>query len=180
MEISRIQDHDFKVRQASSDDIDRIFDIIRQAQQKRKEEGSDQWQDGYPNMQTITNDVEKNYGYVMTVNKQIVGYMAIIFDGEPAYPGIQGKWLTEDQDYTVIHRLAVAQDSPYKGIGTALMSAVEDISKAYGRYSIKVDTNHDNEAMLAVFHKLGYHYCGEVLLRGNALRKAFEKVLTAE
>lgn len=177
METTHIQDQCFEVRLASSDDIERIYAIIRQAQHKRKEEGSDQWQDGYPNVQTITDDVEKGYGYVLEVDDQIIGYVAVIFDGDPAYPNIEGQWLTEDRDYTVIHRLAVAQDVPYKGIGTTMMLAAESISTANGRYSIKVDTNHDNAPMLAVFEKLSYQYCGEVVLRGNARRKAFEKVL---
>jgi hypothetical protein len=40
-----------------------------------------------------------------------------------------------------------------------------------------VDTNFDNVPMLKIFNKLGYVYCGEVLLMG-APRKAYEKVIS--
>lgn len=43
-------------------------------------------------------------------------------------------------------------------------------------YSIKVDTNFDNQPMLKILEKLQYTYCGEVYFRGSA-RKAFEKLL---
>ena len=43
-------------------------------------------------------------------------------------------------------------------------------------YSIKVDTNFDNLAMLHIFNKLEYQYCGQVYFRGSA-RRAYEKIL---
>ena len=43
-------------------------------------------------------------------------------------------------------------------------------------FSIKVDTNFDNIPMLKILEKLGYTYCGEVILN-YSVRKAFEKKL---
>lgn len=165
-----------QIRKATKHDAGRIWQILQQAIAKRNQEGSDQWQDGYPNQETIDHDISKGYGYVLEVDREIVAYVAIIFDGEPAYENIEGTWLS-DSSYTVIHRLAVAQDIEYRGLGTLMMQLVEEVSKKYGLYSIKVDTNHDNTGMLRVFEKLGYQYCGEVVLRGSARRKAFEKLL---
>lgn len=51
---------------------------------------------------------------------------------------------------------------------------LEDFAKSHQVYSIKVDTNFDNLAMLAILEKLGYTYCGEVIFREN-FRKAYEK-----
>lgn len=167
---------DYQIRKASKKNAERIWQILQQAITKRSQEGSAQWQDGYPNQDTIADDIANEYGYVMEVEGEIVAYVAVIFDGEPAYENIEGAWLTNGR-YTVIHRLAVAQDVDYRGLGTLMMQLVEEVSKNRGSYSIKVDTNHDNTGMLRVFEKLGYQYCGEVVLRGNALRKAFEKQL---
>ena len=50
------------------------------------------------------------------------------------------------------------------------------ISRQNGIFSVKVDTNFDNAAMLHLLKKIGYTYCGEVYLAGGE-RKAFEKLL---
>ncbi|MGJ1263712.1 GNAT family N-acetyltransferase [Sphingobacterium spiritivorum] len=163
------------LRQAGIADTDRIWAILQQAIELRKQDGSRQWQDGYPNPDTIRQDIESGYGHVLLLDNSIVGYVAVIFDGEPAYDSLEGKWLSE-QEYAVVHRLAVAQDIKTKGTATFIMQQVENIATGCKVYSIKVDTNYDNLAMLRIFEKLGYSYCGEVYFRGSA-RKAFEKLL---
>lgn len=165
----------FEIRKAKKEDLERIWEIIQQAIALRKEQGSSQWQDGYPNEAVLIADMDKGYGHVVEFEGVIVGYVAVIFDGEPAYNTIDGKWLSNGS-YVVIHRLASAQDPHIKGVGTAIMKAVEEIALKNGMYSIKVDTNYDNVGMLHVFEKLGYLYCGEIHLRG-ASRRGFEKLL---
>lgn len=165
-----------RLRRAQEEDKDLIWKILQQAIAKRREEGSEQWQDGYPNPDVVANDIEKKYAYVcVDEHGDILGYVALIFDKEPAYEQIEGHWLS-DSAYAGIHRLAVNQEPYVKGIATWIMQAVEPICKDLGYYSIRVDTNFDNAGMLRVFEKLGYVYCGEVYFRGAA-RRAFEKVL---
>ncbi len=165
----------FEIRKATLADKGRIWEIIQQAIALRKEQGSRQWQDGYPNEDVVQSDIDKGYAHVVEVAHRIVGYVAIIFDVEPAYDDIDGKWLSNGP-YVGIHRLASAQDPHMKGVGTAIMRGVEEIAIDHSVYSIKVDTNFDNGGMLHVFEKLGYQYCGEVHFRG-ASRNAFEKLL---
>lgn len=164
------------LRQANLSDADRIWEILQQAIQKRKEEGSEQWQNGYPNLDVVENDISNGFGYIIeNVDNLIIGYVAIIDEIEPAYTAIEGKWLNDDS-YIVIHRLAVAQDIKIKGLGTWAMDEIEKIAITKKIQNIKVDTNFDNIGMLRVFEKLGYHYCGEVYFDGSA-RKAFQKVI---
>ena len=163
-------------RKANLNDAEAIWDILQQAISKRKNEGSNQWQDGYPNPSVVENDLKNNFGYVVENQKnEIISYIALIDEIEPAYTAIEGKWLT-DQKYLVIHRMAVDQVKKVKGLAEWMMKQAERIAKENQIFSIKVDTNFDNGAMLYLFEKLGYTYCGEVYFRGSA-RKAFEKVL---
>jgi hypothetical protein len=39
---------------------------------RRKEDGSNQWQDGYPNPDGIQNDIDKNAGFVLTEGDTIM------------------------------------------------------------------------------------------------------------
>lgn len=163
------------LRSANANDAEKIWLILQDAIAQRKADGSEQWQDGYPNPETINYDIEKNYGYVLIENENIIAYAAVIFDGEPAYKNIEGEWLTNGS-YVVVHRVAVAKEAKGKGIATILMKEIETLALSQNIYSIKVDTNFDNIPMLKIMDKLGYTYCGEVYFRGGA-RKAFEKVL---
>lgn len=164
-----------ELRQATFSEIQQIWIIIQQAIERRRLDGSKQWQDGYPNEKSILHDIENNYGYVLVIEEIIVAYAAIIFDVEPAYTNIEGKWLTNN-DYVVVHRVAVSDDFKGKGMATQLFTMIENLAIKNNIFSIKVDTNFDNIPMLKIVEKLGYSYCGEVYFRGSA-RKAFEKVL---
>ena len=153
-----------------------IWDILQQAILQRKQDGSQQWQNGYPNEQTVCTDITNSFAHVLVNNTVIIAYAAIIFDVEPAYTDIKGSWISND-DYAVIHRVATTKTEKGKGIATHLFKAIEDLCKAQNVSSIKVDTNFDNVPMLRILAKLDYIYCGEIFFSGSA-RKAYEKVLT--
>ncbi|WP_114789924.1 GNAT family N-acetyltransferase [Niabella yanshanensis] len=171
------QPETFIFRKAETGDADRIWEIVQQAIERRRLDGSRQWQDGYPNPGTVQTDIENGWGFVLTNETGVVAYSALIENDEPAYDQIDGAWLTQG-DFLVVHRVAVSDRVAGKGVATRLFKAIEGYAVAQQMPSIKVDTNFDNPAMLRILDKLGYHYCGEVILMG-APRKAFEKVLGA-
>ena len=72
-------------RQATHNDHAQIWAIIEKAILRRKNDGSNQWQDGYPNPTVISNDINKNASYVLTSNETIVGYCAVLINDEPEY-----------------------------------------------------------------------------------------------
>ncbi|MCI0922368.1 GNAT family N-acetyltransferase [Sphingobacterium rhinopitheci] len=162
-------------RKAVESDIDQIWEVLQYAIARRKSDGSSQWQDGYPNPDAICNDLNNDWAYVIADDEGVLAYAAVIFDGEPAYDDIEGKWLSTD-DYVVLHRVAAAERSKGMGIATHFFKYVEELALSQNVHSIKVDTNFDNIAMLKILDRLGYQYCGEVYFRGSA-RKAFEKLI---
>lgn len=166
---------EYSFRQAQQTDAPQIWEILEHAIQRRKEDGSNQWQDGYPNPSVISTDIEKGNGYVLTDGNTIVGYCAILINDEPAYADIKGQWLTTE-DFVVYHRVALSENYLGKGLAQKMLLHIEDFARQHNIYSVKADTNFDNPGMLNIFKKLGYTYCGEVIFRGTP-RKAFEKVL---
>lgn len=164
-----------RFRKAEIADIDSIWNILQQAIIRRKEDGSNQWQDGYPNVDVVQKDIDRGIGFVLTDGETIVGYCAVLINDEPQYANIQGKWLT-NADFVVIHRIAISENHLGKGLAKKLLTCVEEYAISNRIWSIKADTNFDNFAMMKIFEKLGYIYCGEVYFR-NSPRKAYEKVL---
>lgn len=165
----------YNFRKAAIIEVSPIWEIIQQAIARRKQDGSKQWQDGYPNETVIQQDVEKGIGYVLTVDDTIAGYAAILFNDEPAYDDLKGTWLTYG-DFAVLHRLAISETFLGQGLAKKILHCTEELAMQHDIFSIKVDTNFDNAPMLKIFETLGYVYCGEVEFRGG-IRKAFEKKL---
>ncbi len=163
------------LRKVERADLPAIWTIIQHAIEQRRLDGSQQWQDGYPNSGTLEADLEHGHAYALEQNGELLLYAAVIFEPEPAYAAIEGRWLTEGP-YMVLHRVAVSPKAAGQGIGTVFFRMAEDLCRAQGVPSIKVDTNFDNKPMLRILEKLGYTYCGEVYFRRSA-RRAYEKVL---
>jgi GNAT superfamily N-acetyltransferase len=162
-------------RNATKTDAAVIWEILQQAIRRRKEDGSNQWQDGYPNPDVIEQDIEKSAGFVLTADDNVIGYCAILINDEPEYAKIEGSWLTNG-DFIVVHRVAISDSFLGKGLAKKIFLFIEEFAKKNRIPSIKVDTNFDNPAMMNVFEKSGYVYCGEVYFRGSP-RKAYEKVI---
>lgn len=156
-------------------EIPQIWEILQQAIARRKADNSNQWQDGYPNPEVIKCDIEKNAGFVLLLDQEIVGYVAVLINDEPEYDNIVGKWLTNG-DFVVFHRVAISDHHLGMGLAKEIFQHIERYAEAKNIRSIKADTNFDNPAMLNLFEKMGYVYCGEVFFRGSP-RKAYEKVV---
>lgn len=166
-----------KVRRPTPSEASIIWKILQSAIDQRREEGSDQWQYGYPNRNTVKDDIEKKQALVLESEGKIIAYAAVILgkNPEPAYEDIAGEWITNDK-YAVVHRLATAEEMKRKGIGTKMLELIADWVVEKGYNSIKLDTNYDNQAMLRLLKRLDYTYCGEIWLE-DGQRRAFEKVL---
>ncbi len=165
----------YTFRKATPEDLDQIWEILQQAIERRRLDGSNQWQDGYPNPSVVQNDINNGYGFVLTDDAVIVGYCAILINDEPEYANIKGEWLT-NEDFVVYHRVAISEKHLGKGLAQEMLRSIEQYAQDNQIHSLKADTNFDNAGMLRIFEKMGYVYCGEVTFRGSP-RKAFEKVL---
>ena len=100
---------DYHFRPAKYSEVSQIWQILKDAIKRRKKDGSNQWQDGYPNMEVVKSDIEKKIGFVLTLNDTIIGYTAVIINDEPDYINIEGRWLS-DQDFVVYHRVAISEE----------------------------------------------------------------------
>jgi RimJ/RimL family protein N-acetyltransferase len=166
---------DYHFRPAKYSEASQIWQILKDAIKRRKKDGSNQWQDGYPNMEVVKSDIENKIGFVLTQNDTIIGYTAVIINDEPDYINIEGRWLS-DQDFVVYHRVAVSEEFLAKGMAKKMIKLIEQYALSKNIYSLKADTNHDNIPMMKIFEKLGYSFCGIVYIRKSP-RRAYEKVL---
>ena len=164
-------------RQAKISDLDQIVEIIELSKKYLKETKVDQWQDGYPAKEDLRRDIESGNSYVLTNKDEIVATTVISLDGESTYNSIfNGEWIT-NEEYIVMHRVAVHDKYKGKGIFKELIKEAESLALNKGISSIKIDTHRDNISMQRAVVKNDFQKCGIIYLEDGSERIAFEKVL---
>lgn len=166
------------IRNATKEDAPRILEIIEAAKVSLRELGLDQWQNGYPNMESILQDIELGISRVLDDDGKILATAAVYVGNEPTYNEItDGNWLTENQTYGIIHRIAAALDCKNKGSASRIMAYCAEISRAAGVTSMRCDTHFGNVIMQHTLEKNGYQRCGTIYLEDGSPRVSYEKLL---
>lgn len=169
---------------ARKDHASAIWHILQGEIEVMRNTGRNQWQNGYPNPQTVATDIEKGQGRVLLQGSEVVGYCALITSGDPFYDHIwNGNWLTSSNSrhcrYAVVHRIGIAPEHTRKGLATAFLQMLMTEAAAMGCESMRIDTNFDNAQMLHILPKLGFTRCGMVMVKDGE-RHAFEILLNAQ
>ena len=161
-------------RRATREDIDTVVQMIQAASARLGAAGIDQWQRGYPNRESVERDVENGVGMVLCEGNTLLVYGAVIFTGEPAYNDLTGgEWLTSGE-YAVVHRLCASEIFVGMGFSKSFMIAAEAMASERVK-SMRIDTHPDNKIMQGLIQRLGYTYCGDVVIESRRL--AYEKIL---
>ena len=167
-------------RLAKINDLKAIMKIIAEAKDYLKSAGIDQWQQGYPNQEVISEDILNQNSYVLIKEDKIVSSAALIFAEDKSYNKIyEGKWLS-NEEYAAVHRLAVARDYKGKELGKVLLKKIEKLVLKNSLKSIKIDTHQDNIPMQRLLLKSNFRYCGIIYLEDNSKRLAYEKYMEGD
>lgn len=166
---------DIIFRKTQYDDIPQVLEIISQAQRYMKENNIDQWQNGYPNEESIISDIKKGEAFVGVLKDtgKIAATLAISLRGEPTYGYIDGKW-KYDEPYAVVHRVAVSSTLKGSGIAGKAFSFAENYAAENGFNFMRIDTHCDNKSMQRCIEKFGFEYSGIIYLADSSKRMAFE------
>ena len=124
-----------------------------------------QWINGYPSIDTISEDIREERGYVLIDNDEIVGYFVVI-NYDPCYDKIDGQWLN-NEPYVAIHRTVTKYFN--RGLGSKMF---DEIKTKYDH--IRVDTHEGNISMNKCLLKNKFKYCGVIHLVDGSPRNAYE------
>ena len=167
------------IRQATIQDTQALDALFAEARATIAALGIDQWQNGYPSLSVVNEDVALHRSYVVEIDGAIVGTFVLITDGEPTYDRIfDGVWLTGNTDnYLAIHRVAVSVSRRGSGLSTAILDYAAQIAHQLGRTSLRIDTHRGNVVMRRMLEKHGFVHCGTIYLENGDERVAYEKIL---
>ncbi len=169
------------IRKAVLSDLDSCWQIILDAKAFIKLNGSLQWQQGYPKIENIENDIKSSTLYVLEEDGVIKAMIALKQEFTKNYVDIDGKWeFPPADDDLVIHRLAVKKE--YRGTGCAkkLMLFALDYAKQNNIHHLKTDTHPNNVSMQKTAESVGFVRKGIVvsmLEKEDHFRIAYELIL---
>ncbi|KRL01206.1 GNAT family N-acetyltransferase [Liquorilactobacillus capillatus] len=158
------------IRKAVAADIEKIMPLIEKAKVLLASENIPQWQNGYPNYDVITADINQGATYILIVDGKITGTATLAVGDEPNYQKLYfGSWkqFPNKEAYAVIHRIAI--DPQYKGSHLAdfFFSSLNTIAYQLGVKQLRVDTHILNKRMQHIIIKAGFNYTGVVYMQDD-------------
>lgn len=168
---------DCDMRPATVDDVPAIVATLEAGRALLAADGIDQWQDGTgPDVDLVTEDVERGWGRVFLVDGQVAATAALIDEPEPNYAHmLEGAWRVLEGEaapagassYATIHRVAVAPAFRGMHVAQRFYARLVEEARARGFAEIRVDTHADNVRMQHVIASAGFTRAGTVCMDGN-------------
>ncbi|MFT5779907.1 MAG: ribosomal protein S18 acetylase RimI-like enzyme [Crocinitomicaceae bacterium] len=152
------------ISRGKREEIEVIIALTKACGKYLREQGIDQWDENYPDYESIERDLSTQTLFTFREDKTIIGIVVLNETQDEEYGDID--WITEDGTRNlVVHRLAVLPDHQGKGIARKLMDHAEVFAKEEGYDSIRLDTFSQNPRNQKFYQNRGYSDLGPVYLK---------------
>lgn len=149
-------------------------DHCRRGGQFQQEQGFVQWTEAYPALPDIAEDIETQRAYLLREDSEVLGYLCLDFDGEPAYDAITGgSWLC-DEPYAVLRRLALNARGRGRGLTRVLFDLAAERSRERGITYLRLNTGLQNSRMQHILEKNSFTRRGIIVFKGSQ-KYAYDK-----
>ena len=165
------------LRRTQLQDLTAIMKIIDDAKELLKKNGSPQWQNGYPDQETFTQDIVMQTNWILINDNKVVATATLQLTPEPTYRNItQGQWQQPDEPYATIHRVAISSNYRGQGLSKLLFSNLLTVGQMQGIKNFRVDTHRSNKAMQHIAENFNFKKRGIIKVndQNNPERLAYE------
>jgi ribosomal protein S18 acetylase RimI-like enzyme len=149
---------------AKLSELEEILALTRACGKHMRDNGIDQWDENYPDIDSLKNDLETQTLFAYYEEGKVLGIVVLNEKQDEEYMEINWS-TTEDQHNIVVHRLAVLPDHQGKGIARKLMDFSEEYAKKNGYDAIRLDTFSQNPRNQRFYEKRNYDKLGKVYLK---------------
>ena len=158
MEVKQLKKVEFNV--AEEKDLQEIFSVVSAAIQGMHKYKILQWDEVYPDVNILQNDIRNKDLYIGKIDSEIVCIYVLNSDSDEEY--INGNWKYPNETYIVIHRMCVNPKFQNQGIGSLTLNHIEGKVKREGKDEIRLDVFSLNSFALKMYYKQGYIKVGEI------------------
>lgn len=152
------------ILQLNSSYLDEIMSIIKDATNNMIERNIQQWDEVYPDEDTIREDLAQGWGFGYFDERNILSaYIALNDKFDEEYNSVN--WNVNEGKHLIIHRLTVAPSKQGKGIAKECILFAEEFARKNKYSSIRLDAFLLNPIALNMYEKLEYTKTGIVKFR---------------
>jgi len=147
------------IQKAKIIDIPSIMACFKATVKNMNENGFYNWNDVYPDTKVVEEDIAAGTLYLAMKDKEVIGVITIDENQDPLYKKVN--WLYKGNKSLVIHRFAVHPKVQGQGWGKKLLAFAEDLARALGYGSIRLDVLKTSPALF-VYQAMNYTYICEI------------------
>lgn len=162
------------IRLATANDARELHNLVQQCVAAMRAAGIEQWDEVYPNADTISRDIKDGTLHVFDDEGSIIACITIDQKLDPLWQ--QMDWSSRGEPAAAVHRLMVHPSQQGRGLAKMLMLHAETVARELGCRSIRLDSFLQNPAAMALYPRLGYRRTGTAMMRKGEFA-GFEKLL---
>ena len=163
MNIQNQQFENYTFRKANSKDLDSVFTIFQNAISNMISYGIDQWDQFYPDKETLFEDITKEQMTLILNKDAIVAVYVLNEKYDEEYTN--GNWKYPNTHFCVIHRLCVNPEYQHKGIARLCIQHIEEECLKLGYEAIRMDSFTKNPFATKLYNNLNYTIVGQFEIR---------------
>jgi ribosomal protein S18 acetylase RimI-like enzyme len=148
-----------RIIEAKTTDVADVMRIISLCVAQMRAEGIEQWDEIYPSVEVVEDDVRAKCLFVIQEQGRCVAAICLNEVQPDEYRSVS--WRCSAGRVLVIHRLCVHPDWQTHGLARELMDFSEDHARAHGYASIRLDAYTGNSRAIALYEKRGYARVGQ-------------------
>lgn len=162
------------ITKANINYLNEIITVLKDTIVSMNAQGLYQWNENYPNENTIVSDIDKEELFVKVEDDSVKGFVVLNQFEDKEYNILD--WNSTKDNSLVIHRLCVSPKFQGSGVAKEIMEFTHKYAKDNGFEYIRLDTSVNNKRSIAVYEKHGYSNVG-VITTEKGEYACFEKHL---
>lgn len=149
------------IRKAGLTDLASVKSLTEACAESMQEKGIFQWNENYPSLERLQEDIREGEMYVLEEDGEIQGIIVLTPKMDEEYVPIE--WLTPKNSRNLyVHRLATKPANWGSGSGRELMDLAEAFARENGYTSVRLDTFSQNKRNQRFYEARGYKRLGNI------------------
>jgi len=157
------------------ENVSEVMSLIKEAIAEMESHNIYQWDEVYPDYNTILTDIQAETMFGVFKNEELAGIVVLNKEQSPEYSSI--KWESDNANPLVMHRLCVRPKFQRQGIAKLLLNFSEQLAVDSNCKSIRLDAFYGNQFALNLYGNNGYKKKGTVTFRKGDFY-CYEKIIS--
>ncbi len=149
-----------EIVRARKEDHARLMSLYNRCKDDLNGRGIYQWNEKYPNDESVARCIESREQYLLVDGDQVVG--TVVLNETQADEWKEVEWQFNDTVPCAVHGLVVDPEKQGRGYGKKVLKTCEDFAREKGYAIMRLDVFPENRAAVGLYEKSGFVKRGAV------------------